>query len=157
MDPVIGSQQLNIHSLSSAPNEDKWSVHTVRLWHYPGRREKAPSLVFHTNARDHIWRFGGDAESRPARIDSRLLGDLEREIQEQGIRNVPEALVCSLKERSMSPQPLFGECSAGHCSGNDTLVNIWWRDWGAVIQYSLRACARSVSFEVCLRATGISD
>lgn len=45
MDPVITSKQSNIHSLLSAQNEDKWSVHAVWVWNDPGRRGKAQSSL----------------------------------------------------------------------------------------------------------------
>lgn len=88
----------------------------------------------------------GDADSWPDRIDSVCPREIQMKHTEQprSIRNISEALVCSLKGRSMSPPPPLGECTAGHRAGNDTPVNIWWRDWGAVIQYSLRLLGLSV-------------
>lgn len=47
MGPVISSKQSNIHSLSSAHNEDKWSVRAARVIQEEGEKR---SLVFHINA-----------------------------------------------------------------------------------------------------------
>ncbi len=47
MGAVISSKQSNIHSLSSAHNEDKWSVRAARVIQEEGEKR---SLVFHINA-----------------------------------------------------------------------------------------------------------
>lgn len=116
------------------------------------KREKR-SLVFHINAAQGSYLEDCEVMQilDPARSIAWAL-----EKSRWSIRNISEALVCSLKGRSMSPLPPLGECAAGRRAGNDTPVNIWWRDRGAVIQYSLRLLRLSV-FEVCLRAARLAE